>query len=123
MANQKNKGNDGKRTRWCRIGKKGGMGAVGRPDMADEHRFHESQSGSQNQGIFCAIGHELANQGLPVTLGNCVGNLYPTAEICQECGICEEYISRYKQPDKQVVIKGEALYPHSPVDYEREMKY
>jgi hypothetical protein len=121
MANNKDRGFDGKRRRPCQNGAKKGLCVSDKPGSMIETSQQKEQGDSRERGISCAIGHELVKRGLSVTLGNCAGNLYPTKKVCRKCGICETFINRYKQPDKKVVIRGEALYSHSPIGYERNI--
>lgn len=112
MANRKDKGNHGKKRREPHVKEK---------VLPAEEIGESRMKGFRDSGVFCAIGYELVMKGLPVTLANCVGNLFPTKGVCRECGVCEKYSKNFKQADDWVVIKGIFLYPQAPVDYDKKM--
>lgn len=123
MANTKDKGNDGKRRKPCRSGKKLSRQMDGNDRVPPVNTSCEPQlaSGFRGNSIFCFFGHELVRSGLSATLENCVGNLYPgQGDVCLVCGVCSRFISTY--------LKGEnleasmpILYPQKPVEYRAEV--
>jgi hypothetical protein len=110
MPKSKDLGKDGKREREF---------LPKRKVAPNSGRCESRMEGFRASGVFCFLGHELDKNGIPVTLANCVGNLFPAKRVCRSCGVCEEYRSQYRNDNSAVVVRGISLYPQMPVMFDK----